>query len=54
MIEVLLAAAAAQHTLVLGTRGNGGFNRLLLGSVSTAAVHHAPVRCWSSRPPAAR
>ncbi|WP_405012090.1 universal stress protein [Kitasatospora sp. NBC_01539] len=41
VIEVLLAATAGQHTLVIGTRGNGGFTRLLLGSVSTAAVHHA-------------
>ncbi|MEU8515438.1 universal stress protein [Kitasatospora sp. NPDC048722] len=41
VIEVLLEASTRQHTLVLGTRGNGGFNRLLLGSVSTAAVHHA-------------
>lgn len=41
IIEVLLAATAGQHTLVIGTRGNGGFSRLLLGSVSTAAVHHA-------------
>ncbi|MER5349472.1 universal stress protein [Kitasatospora sp. NPDC002551] len=41
VIEVLLAASARQHTLVLGTRGNGGFTRLLLGSVSTAVVHHA-------------
>ncbi|GAA1069933.1 hypothetical protein GCM10009665_77750 [Kitasatospora nipponensis] len=41
VIEVLLASSVGQHTLVLGTRGNGGFARLLLGSVSTAAVHHA-------------
>ncbi|MDH6144911.1 nucleotide-binding universal stress UspA family protein [Kitasatospora sp. GP30] len=40
-IEVLLSAAAGQHTLVLGARGNGGFSRLLLGSVSSAAAHHA-------------
>ncbi|GAA1415711.1 hypothetical protein GCM10009639_69830 [Kitasatospora putterlickiae] len=41
VIEVLLSASARQHTLVLGTRGNGGFTRLLLGSVSSAVVHHA-------------
>ncbi|GAA2810599.1 hypothetical protein GCM10010441_39100 [Kitasatospora paracochleata] len=41
VIEVLLRCATGQHTLVVGTRGNGGFGRLLLGSVSTAAVHHS-------------
>ncbi|GAA2249075.1 hypothetical protein GCM10010430_34550 [Kitasatospora cystarginea] len=41
VIEVLLSCTPGQHTLVVGARGNGGFPRLLLGSVSTAAVHHA-------------
>lgn len=41
VIDVLLRCSGRQHTLVVGTRGNGGFARLLLGSVSTAVVHHA-------------
>ncbi|MDH6578779.1 universal stress protein [Kitasatospora sp. MAP5-34] len=41
VIEVLLSCTTGQHTLVVGARGNGGFTRLLLGSVSSAAVHHS-------------
>ena len=40
-IEALLAASARHHTLIVGARGNGGFSRLLLGSVASALVHHA-------------
>ena len=40
-IDLLLSASARHHTLIVGARGNGGFDRLLLGSVATALVHHA-------------
>jgi nucleotide-binding universal stress UspA family protein len=41
--EALLEAAAAADLLVVGSRGAGGFKRLLMGSVSTQVTHHA--RC---------
>lgn len=40
-IDLLLSASTRQHMLVVGARGNGGFSRLLLGSVAGAVVHHA-------------
>jgi nucleotide-binding universal stress UspA family protein len=40
-VDAILRAAAHHHTLVVGARGNGGFARLLLGSVATALIHHA-------------
>jgi nucleotide-binding universal stress UspA family protein len=40
-VEILLAASGRHQMLVVGTRGNGGFSRLLLGSVASAVAHHA-------------
>jgi nucleotide-binding universal stress UspA family protein len=41
--EELLSAAAGADLIVVGSRGAGGFKRLLMGSVSTEITHHA--RC---------
>jgi nucleotide-binding universal stress UspA family protein len=40
-VDTLLKASARHGTLVVGARGNGGFQRLLLGSVATAVMHHS-------------
>ena len=39
--EVLLHAAADADMIVVGSRGAGGFRRLLMGSVSSQVTHHA-------------
>ncbi|WP_225829899.1 universal stress protein [Streptomyces sp. NK08204] len=39
---VLLAEAEDAHTVVLGAKGMGGFGSLLLGSVASQVVGHAP------------
>ncbi|UGQ14939.1 universal stress protein [Yinghuangia sp. ASG 101] len=39
--EVLLGMSERHVLVVVGSRGTGGFSRLLLGSVSTAVVHHS-------------
>ena len=39
--DELLKAAAGADMLVVGSRGAGGFARLLMGSVCTQVTHHA-------------
>ena len=40
--SALLAAASRGQLLVVGARGRGGLREMTLGSVSLAALHHAP------------
>jgi nucleotide-binding universal stress UspA family protein len=40
-VEELINAGKGADMLVLGSRGVGGFDRLMLGSVSSQVAHHA-------------
>jgi nucleotide-binding universal stress UspA family protein len=40
-VEELLDASKEADMIVLGSRGAGGFSRLLMGSVSSQVTHHA-------------
>lgn len=40
--QVLVSAADSSALLIVGSRGLGGFRRMLLGSVSLQCVQHAP------------
>ena len=39
--KALLAASETADLLVVGTRGRGGFERLLIGSVADQCIRHA-------------
>jgi len=41
--ERLIAAAAGEEMLVVGTRGAGGFTGLRFGSTATQVVRHSPI-----------
>ena len=48
--QVLVTAAQGAHMLVVGSRGFGGFDGLLLGSVSGHCAIHAPCSVVIVRP----
>lgn len=50
--QALIGISKNAEMLVVGSRGRGGFKSMLLGSVSTACVHHARCPVVVMRPPA--
>jgi nucleotide-binding universal stress UspA family protein len=50
--DALCAAAEQADLLVVGSRGRGGFARLLLRSVSQRCLHHLPCPVAVVRHPA--
>jgi nucleotide-binding universal stress UspA family protein len=49
--KVLVEAAESADLLVVGTRGRGGFKRLLLGSVAEQCLRYAPCSVMVVREP---
>ncbi len=49
-VEAILAAGKDADLIVLGSRGAGGFDRLMLGSVTSQVAHHATVPVVIVRP----
>ena len=52
--SALLTAAAGAQMLIVGSRGRGGFEGLILGSVAQAVLHHSPCPVGIVHPPARR
>jgi nucleotide-binding universal stress UspA family protein len=49
--EELIKAGEGADMIVLGSRGAGGFSRLLMGSVAAQVAQHAPCPVVIVRPP---